>query len=289
MKNRILFLLSAGLLLCVGLSAAWLVVPGGVDQSRAALVEFDLEKMTCGSCVAKIETALDGLRGVGDVQVDLTRERGRVQFDPAVIDAQAIGQAISSAGYPATLRTQLNAEELAALRDEEFLLGKKYVAKIGDRYVTRAEFEDRVSQTAVQDPAGGQEAFAAAWRQAWDEMLQRELLLTAAAENEVTIQPGEVDARLQQITAQHPGLEDRIIAEYGSRENFRTRLREDMIIQRNLADHVVVGIADPNQRKQRLQSWYAELNRRIEVKIFDPRLKTLTTDTTAGCGGSCCG
>lgn len=289
MKNRFLFLLSAGLLLCVGLSAAWLVVPGAVDPSRAALAEYELEKMTCGSCVAKIETALSGLRGVGDVQVDLTRERGRVQFDPAVIDAQAIGQAISSAGYPATLRTQLNAEELAALRDEEFQLGKKYVAKIGDRYVTRTEFEDRVSQTAGQDPAGAQEAVAAAWRQAWNEMLQRELLLTAAAENEVTVQPGEVDARLQEIISRHPGLEDRILAEYGSRENFRTRLREDMIIQRNLADHVVAEIVDPNQRQQHLQNWYAELNRRIDVKIFDPRLKTLTTAATGGCGGSCCG
>lgn len=289
MKKRFLFLLSAGLLLCVGLTMAWLLVSGGVDQSRAALAEYDLEKLTCGSCVAKIETALADVRGVGDVQVDLTRERGRVQFDPAVTDAKAIAQTIASAGYPATLRTQLSAEELAALRDEEFKLGEKYVAKIGVRYVSRVEFEDRVTQTTGQNTNSSPDAVSAAWRQTWKEMLQRELLLSAAAQNEVTVQPGEVDARLQEITEQHQGLEDLIIAEYGSRENFRASLREDMIIQRNLENHVVAGISDPEQRESLLQSWYADLNQRTEVKIFDPRLKTLTTSGAGGCGGSCCG
>ena len=289
MKKRFLFLLSAGLLLCAVLTAAWLLVPGGVDQSRAALAEYDLQKMTCGSCVANIENALADVRGVGDVQVDLTRETGRVQFDPAVTDAEAIARTISAAGYPATLRTQMSAEELAAMRNEESRLAQKYMAKIGDRYVTRLEFEERIDQAIDQDAAGSPQAVSAAWRQIWNEMLQRELLLAAAAENDVLVQPGEVDARLRQITDRHPGLEDRIIAEYGSRENFRKRLREDMIIQRNLDEHVVAGVSAPGKRQSLLQSWYADLNRSTEVKIFDPRLKALSTAATGGCGGSCCG
>ena len=289
MKKRFLFLLSAGLLLCAVLTAAWLLVPGGVDPSRAALAEYDLQKLTCGSCVAKIETALADVRGVGDVQIDLTREKGRIQFDPAVTDAEAIARTISAAGYPAFLRMQMNAEELAALRNEESRLAQKYMARIGDRYVTRLEFEERIDQAIDQDAASSPQAVSAAWRQIWNEMLQRELLLAAAAENDVMVQPGEVDTRLRQITDRHPGLEDRIIAEYGSRESFRKRLREDMIIQRNLEDHVVADITDPKQRESLLQSWYADLNRSTEVKIFDPRLKTLTTAAAGGCGGSCCG
>jgi len=289
MKKRFLFLLSAGLLLCAVLTAAWLLVPGGVDQSRAALAEYDLQKMTCGSCVANIENALADVRGVGDVQVDLTRETGRVQFDPAVTDAEAIARTISAAGYPATLRAQMSAEELAAMRNEESRLAQKYMARIGDRYVTRLEFEERIDQAIDQNAPGSPQAVSAAWRQIWNEMLQRELLLAAAAENDVLVQPGEVDARLRQITDRHPGLEDRIIAEYGSRENFRKRLREDMIIQRNLDEHVVAGVSAPGKRQSLLQSWYADLNRSTEVKIFDPRLKALSTAATGGCGGSCCG
>jgi len=289
MKKRFLFLLSAGLLLCAVLTAAWLLVPGGVDLSRAALAEYDLQKMTCGSCVANIENALADVRGVGDVQVDLTRETGRVQFDPAVTDAEAIARTISAAGYPATLRAQMSAEELAAMRNEESRLAQKYMARIGDRYVTRLEFEERIDQAIDQNAPGSPQAVSAAWRQIWNEMLQRELLLAAAAENDVLVQPGEVDARLRQITDRHPGLEDRIIAEYGSRENFRKRLREDMIIQRNLDEHVVAGVSAPGKRQSLLQSWYADLNRSTEVKIFDPRLKALSTAATGGCGGSCCG
>ena len=93
--------------LCLGLVAlvaVWLFYPSGTNLASAALAEYQIEKMTCGSCIGNIETALVGLGGVGSVDINLTSNRGRVTYDPTVLDSQSIAEAITAAGYPAKLR-----------------------------------------------------------------------------------------------------------------------------------------------------------------------------------------
>lgn len=289
MKKRSILLLLSGLMFSAVLLAAWLYLPGGIDESRAALAEYDLQKMTCGSCVAKIEAALQDMPGIGAVEIDLTSNRGRIIFDPATTNAEAIARTISTAGYPAALRTQLNAQELVELRSEESRLVRKFVAKVGERYVTRSEFEALLGEVAGHGGEGDAPTTAAVRLKVWNDLLQREMLLNAAARSGVVVQDGEVEARLQEIEQQHPGFEARLVAEFGSREQFRLQLRDDLVIQRTLDDHVLAGTSDPAQRKALLQNWYAELVDRTEVKIYDPQLKALASSKLGGCGGSCCG
>lgn len=289
MKKRILFVVPAAFLFCAALIAVWLYVPQGIDDARASLAEYDLQKLTCGSCVTNIEKALDGLEGVGSVQIDLTRSRGRISFDAETTSADEIARTISAAGYPAALRSQLDPAELAALRDEEARLSETYVARISDRLVTRSEFESRVDEVVGAGQASDPAALSAARLKVWNDLLQRELLLNAASRSGVVVQDGEVDARLAEIEHRHPGFEDRVIAEFGSPEKFRERLREDLIIQRTLEDHVLDGSSDPARRMSLIQSWYAGLSQSAEVEIYDPQLQALTTAKTGGCGGSCCG
>ena len=63
MKNPKLYMLLC--LSFVVLIAAWLLYPSGTNSADAALAEYQIEKLTCGSCVSKIEKALSGLDGVG--------------------------------------------------------------------------------------------------------------------------------------------------------------------------------------------------------------------------------
>ena len=284
MKSRFLVFLLGGVLFSAAVLVSWLYLPQGIHESRAALAEYDLQKLTCGSCVAKITTALGDLPGVGSVDIDLTNSRGRITFDPEETTADHIGRTISAAGYPAALRTQLDPQELAALRSEESRLIKKYVAQVGGRFVTRADFEEHVGQAVEGRPDRAPTRLAA-----WNQLLERELLLNAAAQNGVMVQDVDVDLRLQEILQQHPGSDARIATEFKGQQKFRERLREEMIIRRNVEDHVLVGISDPVQRRSLLQNWFNDLSARTEVNIFDAELKALTTARTGGCGGSCCG
>jgi copper chaperone CopZ len=261
----------------------WLLIPSGSGTANAALAEYQIEKLTCGSCVSNIESALSSLDGVGSVEVNLTSNRGRVTYDPAEIDSSAIEAAITKAGYPARVRLQLDPQEYNALQEEQAQLGQKYLARIGDRLLARTDFEQIVQQRAGGDVSADQQTEL--WQAAWKDVLQRELLLSAAEKNRVVIQEGEVDAKLDELRQGHQGLDQLVVQRYGSMDNFRTRLREDMIINRNIEDHVYAGIEDPRQQQSQLQAWYADLQKETEVIIFDPQLKAVGQ---AGSGCACC-
>lgn len=277
--------------LCLGLAAltaAWLFYPSGTTLANAALAEYQIEKMTCGSCIGNIETALTGLGGVGKVDINLTSNRGRVIYDPSELDSHAIAKAITAAGYPAKLRLELDPVEYVALQQEQAQLGQEYLARIGDRLLARVDFEALVKQRSRGAVASGQTDQL--WKTVWQDVLQRELMLSAAEQNKVVIQDGEVDMRLDELRKGHQGLEELVAKRYGSMDAFRIRLREDMIINRNIEDHVYAGIEDPAQQQNKIQQWYAELQNSTDVIIFDQRLKALSQSSGGGCGsgGGCC-
>ena len=274
----------------VALVAAWFFYPTGTtaaNAANAALAEFQIEKMTCGSCVAKIETALSRLKGFESIDINLTSHRGRVVYDSSDLDSQTIADVITTAGYPARLRLELSPSEFIALQQEQEQLGQKYLARIGDRLLARADFEAQVQQRSGGAVASGQ--VDRLWKTVWQDVLQRELLLSAAEQNKIIVQEGEVDVRLEELRQGHQGLDELVVKRYGTMEAFRARIREDMIIHRNIEGHVYAGIEDPVQQQNLVDKWYAELQSNTEVIIFDQRLKLLS-QSGGGCGsgGGCC-
>ena len=281
MKNPKLYMLLC--LSFVVLIAAWLLYPSGTNSADAALAEYQIEKLTCGSCVSNIEKALSDLDGVGSVEVNLTSNRGRVTYDPGEVDSKLIAEKISAAGYPASLRLELDAREYAALQQEQSQMGQEYLAKIGDRLLARSDFEQIVQQRSPA--ASATEQSDQLWQAVWKDVLQRELLLSAAEQNQIIIQEGEVDLRLDELRQEHKGFEQIVVERYGSIDDFRELLREDMIINRNIDDYVYAGVKSPGERQSKFQGWYAELQKNTEVIIYDPRLKSLGN---AGGGCACC-
>ena len=282
MKSKKLVLLIVPITLAV-VGVAFLLNPAGLKPANAALAEFQIDKLTCGSCVSNVKAALSGIDGIGDVEVNLTSNRGRVTYDSTAVDSQVIAQAISSAGYPATLRMELSAEELKAMQQEQASLGQKYMAKIGDRLLSRADFE-----TALRQRAGHAVQVSPDDRllqETWKDVLQRELLLSAAEQNNVIVQPGEVEVRIDELKKGHQGMEQLVVKRYGNMDNFRARLHEDMIINKNIEEYVLAGVTEDHQRKSTLNSWYGELQNSTEVIIYDPQLKA-ASQASGGC--ACC-
>ena len=283
MNKSLKLYVTLGIVAAAVAAGSWLLIPSGSGTANAALAEYQIEKLTCGSCVSNIESALSSLDGIGSVEVNLTSNRGRVTYDPSEIDSSAIAAAITKAGYPASVRLQLDPLEYDALQREQAQLGQKYLARIGDRLLARSDFEQIVQQRTGGDVSPDQQSQI--WQAVWKDVLQRELLLSAAEKNRVVIQDGEVDAKLDELRQGHQGLEQLVVKRYGNIDNFRTRLREDMIINRNIEDHVYAGIDDPRQQQSQLQAWYADLQKDTEVIIFDPQLKAVGQ---GGSGCACC-
>jgi len=74
-----------------------------ISGSSLEKCELRIEGMTCGSCVEAIEGMLRGQPGIHSVKVALLAERGVIEYDPGVWDADKIVEEISDIGFDATL------------------------------------------------------------------------------------------------------------------------------------------------------------------------------------------
>src|SRR3954468_7853721 len=73
----------------------------GTQTAEAREVNLNVEGMNCASCVAHVEKALKSVPGTQEAQVNLTRGRARVRFDPARTDPVKLAAAVEKSGYHA--------------------------------------------------------------------------------------------------------------------------------------------------------------------------------------------
>ncbi len=67
---------------------------------NAHTTSFQIEGMSCASCVGRVEKALSAVPGVTDASVNLATETAQVSFDDSV-NTQVLTTTLSAAGYPA--------------------------------------------------------------------------------------------------------------------------------------------------------------------------------------------
>lgn len=266
MKFRVLFALTIVLALIV-IGGRAFTEP---DSAGLALAEFSVQNLSCGSCVSNIQKALSGVNGIGDVQVSVTAGRAKVEFDPGRSEAGEIGGLITAAGYPAAVAQTLTAEEYRALAEDQSRLAKRFVGRVGDSLISRVDFAAALArrETAGTAPENG------LLKAIWQEIVQRQMLLAAAEANGVVVQDGEVDVEMERR---------------GATAAYRAALREEMIIGRNIEEHVLAGESDRSRRRLLLERWYRDLAAATPVTIYDPALQAAVEGGGSGCGGSCCG
>lgn len=68
---------------------------------------YELEPLTCPSCVKKIETALDRTDGVEATKVLFNSSKVRVEFDDEKTNAETLAEVIEGLGYP-VLKTKVS-------------------------------------------------------------------------------------------------------------------------------------------------------------------------------------
>jgi len=67
-----------------------------------AKATFKVSGMTCGNCVKHVTKAVSKVPGVTEPAVDLASGRVELTYDPSLSTVEAIAEAVTKAGYPAT-------------------------------------------------------------------------------------------------------------------------------------------------------------------------------------------
>lgn len=81
-------------------------------------VTLEIEKMTCASCMGRVERALEAGEGVLEVAVNLSNDTARVTYAEGVTHPPAIAQLATAAGYPARVQSAQVANNDARKADE---------------------------------------------------------------------------------------------------------------------------------------------------------------------------
>ncbi|MFN2341323.1 MAG: heavy metal translocating P-type ATPase [Halanaerobium sp.] len=79
----------------------------GVKEEKSK-ISFDIDGMTCASCSAAVEKALNKSEGVYQANVNIATEKGSVEYNPEILSKNDFRQIVKNAGY-----------ELARFEDEE--------------------------------------------------------------------------------------------------------------------------------------------------------------------------
>jgi copper chaperone CopZ len=77
------------------------------EESKMKNGVFQLEPLTCPSCIKKIETALHKVTGVDSVKVLFNTSKVKTQFDESQIEADQLIETIKRLGY-AVLSTKVS-------------------------------------------------------------------------------------------------------------------------------------------------------------------------------------
>ena len=82
-------------------------------MTKNAIARFQVEGMSCASCVARVERALNAVPGVTSASVNLASESAQVEFEAPTSPASLV-EALSEAGYPAvTEEITLDVEDMS--------------------------------------------------------------------------------------------------------------------------------------------------------------------------------
>ncbi|MCO1383776.1 heavy metal translocating P-type ATPase [Burkholderia multivorans] len=90
-------------------SAPSTVTSAPVDRDATHSIDLDIGGMTCASCVSRVEKALENVPGVTHASVNLATERASVRA-AGPLDAGALIEAVTNAGYRATLAAAPSAD-----------------------------------------------------------------------------------------------------------------------------------------------------------------------------------
>lgn len=83
-----------------------LVAAAPALASEAKTATLDVPSMFCSLCQISVRKALERVPGVIEAKADNSLKRADVKYDPDKVSAEGLAEALTKAGFPATVRAQ---------------------------------------------------------------------------------------------------------------------------------------------------------------------------------------
>ncbi|MCK6559712.1 cation transporter [candidate division KSB1 bacterium] len=105
---------SAAIIAVLAISYPYLAAKPSATTNAAftpkATVVLEVKGMTCAACASHIQTALSEVKGVPRARVEYETGKGVVEYDPALVQPEALIKRVDEAGYKATVAQENKGE-----------------------------------------------------------------------------------------------------------------------------------------------------------------------------------
>jgi copper chaperone CopZ len=245
------------LVLSGGVYAALRMIAGDTVASR-----FAVTKMVCPACVVTVKEITTKLPGVVETDVSLAAQDVTVKYREKQITPDQIKDAIVKAGYPTKIDGVFTLEGAGKDDPVVALVNGKPIFK---KDVSTPLYADKLNPT-TKDPA-----------MSFFSVVGKEILLQAADKQTVVVQPQEVESEMQEVFKEKgvsPAEFQKLIQEkFGANEKYFQMVSQRLGLKKLIADHVVSGINDPEEKTRKTLEWVGVQFKDADVKIVDPTFK----------------
>ncbi len=100
-------------------------------KSNLKTINLKLMGMSCASCAAKIEKAINSLNGIKESVVNIATEKATITFDPKTLKVRDIKDAITSIGFESKMAEDVDTNKEAAEKARALARQKKSVIAMG--------------------------------------------------------------------------------------------------------------------------------------------------------------
>jgi len=275
--------------------------PGNPGLSKATLI---VSGMSCSGCIYTIKSSLASLDGIGDIMIDIPGGIAEVLYDDRMLgDVAKISEAITAAGYPASVQSIVSPEALRAERSLADAKAQHYIASVGGWDIARSEFDAEVEMEKRRyAKTYGEDLFASSRGRPLMAQLQVQIVSRLLDEGVIMQEIGRSGYRVDAATVER-GLKELVqkmgksMADFESSldqlgydtDYFRAKLERNVLINRYIEDEIVARASNPVEKQSIFTSWYDNAETLAEVVYYDKGLEKLIRDRDAssGCGSSC--
>ncbi len=100
-------------------------------KSNLKTINLKLMGMSCASCAAKIEKAINSLNGIKESVVNIATEKATITFDPKILKVRDIKDAITSIGFESKMAEDVDTNKEAVEKAKELARQKNAVIAMG--------------------------------------------------------------------------------------------------------------------------------------------------------------
>ena len=275
-----------------------------VTAENTARVILDVEGMSCSGCIYTIKSSLADIEGISDVLVDVSGGRVEVYYnEDQLADVKRIATAISSSGYPATLKQTSTAAEIE--KESSYLASRSqhYILGVGEWDISRDEYSTELSHAKSRyEKVYGKDVFSGTQG---DVLLQRLKSQVVSRLINEGIQMQEVRKSGFKLASNTVDLE---FNNYLSRKGltmdqfqsmlagsgydydyFIKKFENQITVNRYLEQNVFNGISTDVEKQQQYSNWFNNARLLAKVVFYDRQLETIVKNNSggSGCGSSC--